>query len=145
VLEEALLAFPGSALIVSHDRYFLDRVATRIVYLDGEGGVREWPGDMSGLLEKLKEEKAPRARKPKPARRKSAARTKRSYNEQRELDALPDRIAALEAEVAAIDAKLADPEVYQRPDVKEITSRRKEASEELDHLLERWEELESIE
>ena len=56
-LEEALLAFQGSAVVVSHDRWFLDRVATQILYLDGRGGARVHHGDLSSLLEKL----APRA------------------------------------------------------------------------------------
>ncbi|MCB9888737.1 MAG: ATP-binding cassette domain-containing protein, partial [Planctomycetes bacterium] len=58
VLEEALCAFPGVVLVVSHDRFFLDRVATRIVYLDGHGGHRIHAGDLSGLLDKLRAERA---------------------------------------------------------------------------------------
>ncbi|MCA8953859.1 MAG: ABC-F family ATP-binding cassette domain-containing protein, partial [Planctomycetes bacterium] len=60
-LEDALLAFSGSVLVVSHDRWFLDRVATRIVHLDGSGEVRLHAGDLSGLLEKLADERAARA------------------------------------------------------------------------------------
>jgi ATP-binding cassette subfamily F protein uup len=52
-LEEALVAFPGSALVVSHDRWFLDRVATRVVHLDGAGGLTVHSGDLSGLLGEL--------------------------------------------------------------------------------------------
>jgi ATP-binding cassette subfamily F protein uup len=57
-LEEALVAFAGSVIVVSHDRWFLDRVATRILYLDGSGGVRRHEGDLSSLLEKLADERA---------------------------------------------------------------------------------------
>jgi ATP-binding cassette subfamily F protein uup len=146
VLEEALVAFPGAALVVSHDRFFLDRVATRLVYLDGHGHVREWPGDMTGLLEQLKDEQAARKRKTrdreKPPREKPRGPRKRSYHEQRELDALPGRIAKLEEEIEALDGKLADPDFYKRPDVAEITARRKEAADELDALFARWVELE---
>ncbi len=53
ILEETLLAFPGSLIVVSHDRYFLDRVATRILYLDGEGHARHHYGPVSSLLERL--------------------------------------------------------------------------------------------
>jgi ATP-binding cassette subfamily F protein uup len=144
VLEEALIAFSGTVLVVTHDRYFLDRVATRILYLDGKGAVREWPGDMTGLLEQLKEEakqRAPREKKEKPKRERRGPR-KRSYMEQREFDGLPDRIAALEEEIASIDLRLADPEFYARPDVGEVTVRRKEAESELAVMYARWEELE---
>jgi ATP-binding cassette subfamily F protein uup len=146
VLEEALAAYPGAALVVSHDRFFLDRVATRLVYLDGQGHVREWPGDMTGLLEQLKEEQTARRRetkdREKPSREKPKSPRKRSYHEQRELDALPGKIAKLEAEIEALDGKLADPDFYKRPDVAEITARRKEAADQLDALFARWLELE---
>ena len=52
-LEEAIMAFPGAVIIVSHDRWFLDRVATRILYLDGEGGMRQHHGVLSDLLAKV--------------------------------------------------------------------------------------------
>jgi ABC-type glutathione transport system ATPase component len=73
-LEEALLAFPGAVLVVSHDRWFLDRVATKILYLDGKGGARAHDGDLSGLLEKLAAERATLA----PAARPSTSCSKRS-------------------------------------------------------------------
>jgi len=145
VLEEALVAFPGTVLVVTHDRYFLDRVATRILYLDGKGGVREWPADMTALLDQLKQERsAAKPRKKREARERVARPgNKRTYAEQIELDALPDRIAVAEAAVTELDARLADPEVYARPDVGEIIERRKREVTELDRLYARWEELES--
>ncbi len=63
VLEEALVAFPGVVLVVSHDRYFLDRVATRILFMDGHGNSRVHEGDMSGLLDKLRLEESNAAQK----------------------------------------------------------------------------------
>ena len=53
-LEDALLAFPGAAIVVSHDRWFLDRIATRVVHLDGSGAARVHEGDLSLLLERLR-------------------------------------------------------------------------------------------
>ena len=140
-LEEALVAFRGTVLVVTHDRWFLDRVATRVLYLDGGGGVREWPGDMTGLLERLKEERAPRERKEKTERPKAEPR-KLGYREQRELEGLPDRIAEREDEVARLDRQLADPATYTRPDVAEIVEKRAAAAAELERLYARWEELE---
>src|SRR5690606_3873256 len=60
-LEDALLAFPGAAIVVSHDRWFLDRIATRVVHMDGSGHARVHEGDLSLLLERLKEEAQQRA------------------------------------------------------------------------------------
>ena len=61
-LEDALLAFPGAAIVVSHDRWFLDRVATRVVHLDGSGAARVHEGDLSLLLERLRAATLDRAR-----------------------------------------------------------------------------------
>src|SRR5690606_26816155 len=118
VLEDALVAFPGAALVVSHDRWFLDRVATRILHLDGQGGHRVWSGELSRLLERLAEERraaaGPTARKAAPAARaaRPAPAAKLGSRERRELEALPDRISAAEQVVAALDARLADPALY---------------------------------
>src|SRR5690606_7963803 len=101
-LEEALIAFPGVVLVVSHDRFFLDRVATRILYLDGEGGHRVHEGDLSLLLERLAKERQratlpPRAAAdpppgPPPAARPQQARAtapRLSTRERAELEAPP--------------------------------------------------------
>jgi len=141
VLEEALIAFPGTVLVVTHDRYFLDRVATRVIHLDGQGGVREWPGDMSSLLEQLKSERAPRPKKEKPVRARPEGPRKLGYQEQRELDGLPDRIAGLEEQLAELDRRLADPAVYARPDVGEVVARRNELADAVAKLYARWEQL----
>jgi ATP-binding cassette subfamily F protein uup len=131
VLEEALLQFKGTTLVVSHDRYFLDRVATHIVYLDGRGGVRLHAGDMSSLIDRMREEEAPKRGL--------------SYMEKRELNELPGRIASLEEELQRIDAELADPALYSGPEsrIRDRSARRKEVAEKVDALYARWEELES--
>jgi len=140
VLEEALLAFPGTVLAVSHDRFFLDRIATRILHVDGSGIVRQHVGDVSSLLAKAARKDAPA----RPKKERPRPRTARlTYKEKRELEALPDRIASAEAELAELDARLADPAIYSRPDVKSVTQQRKEAADLTQQLYARWEELES--
>lgn len=154
-LEEALLVFPGAAIVVSHDRWFLDRVATRILYLDGKGGARLHHGDLSSLLEDLAKARAqagrakakPKAVKDLPGGAGAPVRAKRlSQWEEKELHNLEKTIAKSEAEIAAIDEELADPALYSGPQaaVREVQARRTERSEELDKLYERWEELESL-
>jgi ATP-binding cassette subfamily F protein uup len=115
-LEDALNAFPGVVLVVSHDRWFLDRVATRIVHLDGSGVARVHEGDLSALLEKLAAEraaeearsradaKAARAEQPAAAPKKKRLSTR----EQQELERLPAEIQRLEQDVARLDQELAD-------------------------------------
>ena len=95
---------------------------------------------MSGLLESLRGVRGQRPKKQKASRARAPRPQKRTYAEQIEFDAMPDKIAALESE---IDSKLADPAVYTRPDVKAITARRKAATAELENLYARWEELEA--
>jgi ATP-binding cassette subfamily F protein uup len=153
-LEEALVEFPGAALIVSHDRWFLDRVATHILHLDGEGHARMHEGDLSTLLARISEERAaaeaaaaqaakrPVAKKqaapPKPARRKL------SFKEQKEYDELPERLAALEAESAQLDARFADPALYEGPrqELTRLEERRSRLTAEIAELYARWEKLE---
>ena len=152
VLEEALVAFPGAALVVSHDRYFLDRVATRILHFDGRGALRVHEGDLSLLLEILAREEVEKA-KPAPAKtRTPAARPaapsgpKLSWDQQKELEKLPARIEEAETALGSIDARLADPALYggQAEELAELTRQRTAAQSQLDELYARWEQLESI-
>ncbi len=150
-LEGALLEFPGSALIVSHDRWFLDRVATRIVYLDGQGGLRQHLGDLSSLLENLALERArnleaPRAKASARAPEESAPKRSKGLApwEQREYDALLASIASCEAELASIDEELADPALYaaRRGELPALQTRRRERQSALDTQYARWQVLE---
>ena len=161
LLEEVLLGFPGTVLMVSHDRAFLDNVVTSTLVFEGEGVVREYVG---GYQDWLRQGGSPRllgvgkevpaarsAREDKPAvvEKPSAAavavaRKKLSYKEQRELDALPGQIEALESEQAALQEEVANPDFYLQP--QEAThaalSRLEFIEHELDRLVERWAELE---
>ncbi len=154
-LEEGLIAFPGAVLVVSHDRWFLDRVATRILYLDGEGGTRTHFGDMSGLLETLAREReaareVERAAAPSSAKtpetRREAKPKRRTPWQQKELDGLPERITAAEAELAGLDERLADPALYTGPkeEIQRVRARRAEAQTSVETLYARWEELEAL-
>ena len=150
-LEEALLAFEGSALVISHDRWFLDRVATRLVYLDGEGGARLHYGDFSGLLETLAREReaAKPEREEKRELRDDAERTKKKGLapwQQREYDGLLERVAALETRETALAARLADPVLYtkSRTEIEAAQQEHHAAAQELAAAMARWEELEGL-
>ena len=154
-LEDALLAFPGTVLVVSHDRWFLDRVATRIVRLDGTGRARVHEGDLSLLLDKLADEaEVARAAAAAAARPKAAAQApaapkakKLSTREQKELAELPARIEAAERELQQVDARLAEPGLYtaaKRGEFDALTAQRKTLPDAIAALYARWEELEAI-
>jgi ATP-binding cassette subfamily F protein uup len=151
-LEDALLAFPGAVLVVSHDRWFLDRVASRVVHLDGTGRIRVHEGDLSLLLEKLAAEAAAKAAtavgKPKPAAKVVTPKPKKlSTRQEQELAGLPAQIAAAEAELQQIDADLADPSLYSaagRERYDRLNAARADLPARIAALYARWEELETI-
>ena len=120
LLQEVLDDYQGTILIVSHDRDFLDRVVTSVIYMPGDGTVFENAGSYSDLLEKLKDKPPvkndakktpPKSPEKKEENRKPA---RLSYNQQRALEVLPQEIEALEAENRAIENELADPALYQQ-------------------------------
>ncbi len=159
-LEDALLAFPGAAIVVSHDRWFLDRIATRVIHMDGSGHARVHEGDLSLLLERLKQEAADRSAQAAAASQKAKAKAKAagapavvkkpkrlSSREQNELTELPMKIEAAETELAAIDKDLGDPSLYEQQNAQrfdELTKRRQQLPDELAALYARWEALEAI-
>ncbi len=152
-LEEALVAFEGSVIVVSHDRWFLDRVATEIVHLDGRGGCTKWGGDVTSLLERVAQKRAEeeridadrRARAVAPPRARAARPKRLSSREERELAELPSRIETAEARADALTARLSDPALYAGPAAERaaVENERSAASEELARLFARWEELEA--
>lgn len=143
LLEEQLLAYSGTLLLVSHDREFLDNVVTSTFVLEGDGEVKQFPGGYEdyikqsggGFVAKKKVVK-PSAEEAK-VEAPSPTRKKLSYNEKRELEALPDKIDALEKRIAEI---LASDPLACRDDYAKIP----ELQAELDAAVERWAELESI-
>ena len=161
LLEEVLLSFEGTVLMVSHDRAFLDNVVTSTLVFEGEGRVREYVG---GYQDWLRQGGSPRLlgvqtredSKPAPAKVEPApvtapvaaaaapAKRKLSYKEQRELDALPGAIETAEIELEALQTAIADPGFYQLPnEVTQAKLARMDALQaELDRLIERWAELE---
>ena len=113
LLEELLLDYPGTLLLVSHDRTFLNNVVTSTLVLEGEGRVGEYVGGYDDWLRQRKPE--PAGQDGKAATRSAKQRPRRerrqtlSYKEQRELEALPQRIETLEAEQAALYQAMSDP------------------------------------
>ncbi len=160
ILEDLLLEYSGTLLLVSHDRAFLNNLVTSTLALDGSGGVTETVG---GYDDWLRQNLSEITASPKPARSSKTATVlsknetaasssrKLTYKEQRaledqkrELAELPQHIEALEAEQHRLNQQMADPAFYQQ-DNAEITrsaARLKELEEELKRAYLRWEELE---
>ncbi len=146
LLEEQLLAYSGTLLLVSHDREFLDNVVTSTFVLEGDGLVRGYPGGYEDYLRQRPDPaKAVSRREERPAPVAAPCADgekprKLSYGEKRELDALPGKIDALEKEIAALQAELADGSLF-RTDPKRaqaLAARTPLAEAELDAALDRW-------
>ncbi len=151
LLEQLLQDYRGTVIIVSHDRAFLDNVVTQSIVFEGEGrlteivgGYADWQVWKSQQAKTVLPAVVFRSTPPPPPTR-STTKAKLSYREARELEGLPGRIAALEAEQAGLAAKLADPALYQtRPHEATALSARSEAIEaELLDALARWEALDA--
>ncbi len=118
LLQEILDEYAGTIIIVSHDRDFLDRVVSSIIYLKGDGNAFEHVGSYSELLEKIKtpsKDASPQALKQTKNFEESSAKQTRklSYNQQRMLQILPQEIAELEKDIAKLTEELSDPDLYQ--------------------------------
>jgi len=148
LLEGLLLNFSGTILLVSHDREFLNNVVTSCIAWDHDGrfrnyvgGYDDWlsqrpTGDISAKIE------VPKASVPVVEVKK---RRKLGFKEQREYDALPEKIEALEAEQSTLHEKLSDPSLFgEGGDFSQVNDRLKEIETELTALYERWEELDSL-
>ena len=154
-LEEMLLDFDGAALVVTHDRWFLDRVATSILVFEGDGRVVRYPGNyetyrrLAAAAQKASAENAPpraapsldkKSAAPKPIKPKGL-----SYAERLELEKLPDRIEAEESRVRALELRISDPEFYRSEpaEVQHTLAELEGARAESTALLARWEALET--
>ncbi|MCP4451972.1 MAG: ATP-binding cassette domain-containing protein, partial [Planctomycetes bacterium] len=158
LLEEMLLDFTGTVLLVSHDRSFLNNVVTSTLAFDADGRVREYAGGYDDYLvqnthlfpktppltKSQTQAKAVRENKVKPDVTQQSK--KLTWKEGKELEGLPARIEAMEEEVSALHTQLADPSFYRTTSEKEvarITQRTSELDTELKTAYARWEDLES--
>ena len=151
ILEEYLQDFPGCVIVVSHDRYFMDKVVDHLLVFKGQGEIKDFPGNYtqyrefsSGEKEEEKSEKSAKNDKKQPANNVATAKRKLSYKEKRELEQLEKDIATLEAEQKQIEEALCG----GTTSVDEITALSKRLpvlKDELDEKSMRWLELSEIE
>jgi ATP-binding cassette subfamily F protein uup len=145
LLEEQLVEWPGTLLLVSHDRVFLDNVVTSTFAFEGAGRVQEYVGGYEDWLRQTQRtQRVHRTQRVRPVS-SVQARKRLSYNEQRELDGLPARIEMLEAEERALNALMAGPEFYKESaeSIAASLARVETLRRELTEAYARWDELES--
>jgi ATP-binding cassette subfamily F protein uup len=152
VLEEALINFSGTSVVVSHDRWFLDRICDRVIVFEGGGQVAIQEGNYSYYLEKRRSLDAiASASRVKPAKKKrvridEGKPRKLKWKEESELEGMEDNILAAESEIEEIEAQLNDPSFYIENSEKavEMSKDLEQKKEAIRLLYERWEELEAI-
>ena len=163
LLEDLLLDYSGTLLLVSHDRAFLNNLVTSTLVLDGSGEVREYVGGYDDWQrqqageevekEKIASEKSAQKLTARPVGSSDGSPRKLSYKEQRALESqkqelanLPHRIEAIESELASLNQAMAGPAFYQQDsaEIAQAAARLKELEDELATAYQRWEELEQI-
>jgi ATP-binding cassette subfamily F protein uup len=139
ILEDYLQSFPGPILTVSHDRFFLDKLADQIFEVCGNGEIRRYVGNWSDWAAKRKEEDAPaKVEKSKAAvERTREKKLKFSFKEQREFETIDDDLAELEAQVAAcLEEQGACGSDYVK--LQELQAKQEELEAKLEEKMERW-------
>ena len=142
ILEDYLDTFPGAVIAVSHDRYFLDRVVRRVFAVEGDGAVRAYPGGYTEYLdakraeEKTKTPKTPASDKGK-ERPAAPKKLKFSYKEQREFDTIDGDIAALEEQIAQVQAEQAA-KATDYVALQELQEKQAQLEAALEEKMERW-------
>lgn len=151
LLEEALVAFDGSVIVVSHDRYFLNRVCTSILAFEGDQNVVCQPGNYDYYLEKRAERQpvaamAAPASAGKPVAASAAKPRKLKWKEERELEGMEQAILDAEERVAHLEAEFAAPDFYQNhaADWQQLQQQLDEGRKKVVDLYARWEQLEAI-
>lgn len=154
LLQEVLDEYEGTILLVSHDRDFIDRVVTSVIYMPGDGSVSEHAGSYSDLLEKLKSKIPAKKESKKEAlpkkEEKPKSETKKtgrlSYNQQRLLEILPGKISELEKQIGDTEAALSDSSLYTENPEKfdALTKQLEELKAELEKSENQWLEFEML-
>lgn len=146
LLEELLVDYKGTIILVSHDRAFLNNVVTSTLAFEGNGKINHYVGGYDDWLRQRSAEENKRPIAKNKVTKKSANNAKKlSYKDQRELDNLPLRIEQLEAQISAISTTMSEPTFYQsdRALITQTEAALIEFEEELAHCYERWELLEA--
>ena len=152
VLEDALADFPGTILAISHDRYFINRFATKVCVLETDG-IKEYLGNYDDYFEKINRAQAPDGDLPQMTRTAQEKEKRRSREEEKRLKErklalkqAEDNVARAEEEAAELEARLADPDTYQDAEkAARLAKEYQQKKDEIDRLYQLWEELEAME
>ena len=149
LLQEVMADYDGTLLLVSHDRDFLDRVVSSTIVMEGEGKVQEYPGGYSDYVDQKKGEDVTEISvksKSKKSKSKQKAKVKLSFNQEHALKVLPEKMEALEGEIATLQKTMADPDLFAKNPtkfdacVKDLATKQQEMAD----AEEQWLEIEML-
>lgn len=145
LLEELLINYKGTVILVSHDRAFLNNVVTSTLVFDGSGTIEQYVGGYDDWLRQRKTQQTAKIASPKVQSKSSTPSIKLSYKDQRELDSLPAEIEGLEISISEISGKISEPGFYQtdRAAIEVVEGRLANAQKQLAESYARWELLEN--
>ena len=144
LLEEMLVDYEGTLILISHDRTFLNNIVSSTIVMEGNAIIEQYNGGYDDyILQKddIKKSKSSEHQSVKIKPKKSSQ--KLSYNDQQLLKSLPGNIEDLENEISMAQKLLSDPDFYQNPDAQNLTINLKSMEQELEQLYEKWSELDS--
>jgi ATP-binding cassette subfamily F protein uup len=147
LLEQRLVDYDGTVLLVSHDRAFLDNVVTSVIVFSGNGQIEEFVGGYSDWIQQCKQQEANKATDVKKKVNKAKPKQQKlTYKEKQELEKIPQLIETLEAQQSALNEKINTPEFYQgdKLQIADKLDELKEITEKLELAYQRWDELEAM-
>jgi len=147
LLEELLIDYKGTIILVSHDRAFLNNVVTSTLVFEGNGNINQYIGGYDDWLRQRKTEQPASSQQPSKVQAKTATASKKlSYKDQRELENLPLEIENLETQIAEISELISQPDFYKgdRTETAKTETSLSELQQQLSHCYERWESLENL-
>ena len=144
LLEEMLVDYTGTLILISHDRTFLNNVVGSTVVMDGDGVINQYAGGYDDYLiqkqDKLDAQKTKAV--PKQKVKSKSASQKLSYKQQQELDKIPEKIEKLEIEIGEIQLQLSDPVFFQQDESQDVLIKLAQLEAKLEILYEKWSEFE---
>jgi len=144
LLEEMLVDYAGTVILISHDRTFLNNIVSSTIVMEGDANIEQYIGGYDDYLSQRSEQLELKSKnKTKVANKPKKAQTKLSYKEQQQLNELPKKIENLENTIAVAQEQLSDPAFYQNPDAQNITIGLSKMEFELEQMYDKWSELDN--
>ena len=145
LLEEMLVDYTGTVILISHDRTFLNNIVSSTIVMEGNGVIEQYIGGYDDYLRQRSEqlEQKNKVKTTTPSSKQKKVQTKLSYNDQRVLNELPGKIENLENNITIAQEQLSDPAFYQNPDAQNLAIELSKMELELEQMYDKWSELDN--